>query len=445
MRINQFLMGTLITIEVKKASEPVISKALAEINRIERLMSRFLLASDIAHLNAANQQPVTVSEETFRVIEEALLFSQISGGVFDITTNSHNGGDYRDICLDRDTFQVSLKKPNMSVDLGAIAKGYAVDKAIEAISNSGVKDALVNAGGEVRVLGNSYSEKRWTVGIQHPRVQDSLLCCLPLANRAVATSGDYYRYDFNRGYRHHHILDPRRGEPATGSATAVVVADEAIVADALATAAFVLGPDDGVQLLENLPGVEGLVVNPKGQTSITSGLKVIWDADYSTKIREYSTNTRSHRSYGLLVSGLILFNALTFGCQGEVDAPTPVICPTPTENNDIVIILQDGTYQGRSISGVLVEVEVTVQGGNIHNIEILEYKEISSIFAGLPTEIEKESWQTTKSEILKTIPEQILEKQSTHVDTVTGATMSSKTIIAAVEDALTKAVLDNTR
>ena len=140
MKITHFLMGTLVTIEARgKGLEPAVDAALAEMARIERLMSRFLPVSDVARVNAAGCQPVVVDPETFWVIEKALLFSRLSGGAFDITVNSQHRASYKDILLDKEKHQVLLKKPGMSLDLGGIAKGHAVDKAIEVLQEMGVQ------------------------------------------------------------------------------------------------------------------------------------------------------------------------------------------------------------------------------------------------------------------------------------------------------------------
>jgi len=440
-------MGTLVTIEVRgKGRERALDAALGEMARIERLMSRFLPTSDVARINAACRQPVTVSPETFWVMEKALSFSRLSGGAFDVTVASQNGADYRDVLLDKKACQVSLRKQGMSLDLGGIAKGYAVDRAIEVLQGLGVQDALVNAGGEVRVLGDKTPDKGWSVGVQHPRAQNRLLCWLPLAGKAVATSGDYYRYNFRHGRRYSHILDPRRGETAGGCLAVTVVADQALVADALATAAFVLGPDDGMHLIESLPGVEGLLVGVDGSISTSLGLEARWDDGLRPKIKEVSTRVGHGFPVGVLIGSMVLLSTMMGGCRGEIVAPPPLPLEHAAPNNTAETrILLDGIYQGKSISGVLVEVEVAVQGGRIADIQILEYREISSIHAGKPTDREEASWQASKEEVLETIPKRIIDKQSASVDAVTGATMSSETIMAAVDDALGKAMLQNAR
>jgi len=432
MKITHFLMGTIVTIEVSgEGLEPAADSALKEMGRIERLMSRFLPTSDIANLNASYCHPVKVSPETFWVIEKALLFSRLSQGAFDITVNSQNKASYKDVILDKGTYQVCLRKPGMSLDLGGIAKGYAVDKGIEVLQRMGVQNALVSAGGDLRVLGSHTSENGWIIGVQHPGAHNGLLCRLSLTNKAVATSGDYYR--------HNHILDPHQRKPARGCLSATIIANQTLVADALATATFVLGPHKGMKLLGSLPGVEGLLVGDDGSILSSSGLPADWNENSVLTIKDNPRKERRNFQVATLLGGMALIAALTLGCQSEANVQQPSLSPESPQTTTESRVLLDGAYQGKSISGILVEVEVTVTSGRIADIQILEYKELSSIHAGKPTDEEKESWETSKKAALETIPQRIIEKQSTKVDIVTGATMSSKTIMAAVEDALVKA------
>lgn len=157
---------------------------------------------------------------------------------------------------------------------GAWAKGYAVDRAIEVLRRAGVPAALINAGGEIRGYGRD-----WTVGVQHPRLPGALLATLRPGERAVATSGDYEQFFEQDGERFHHLLDPRTGQPARGCRSVTIVAADCARADALATGVFVLGPDEGLTLVEQLPGVEALIVDRDGQRRDSSGLEALLAAD----------------------------------------------------------------------------------------------------------------------------------------------------------------------
>ena len=439
MKIARFLMGTVVQLEVRgEGHKAAAENALAEMARIERRMSRFLPTSDIARLNTSDGQPITVSPETFWVIEQALMFSNLSGGAFDITVNSRNGASYKDLQLDNKRCQISLKKPGMSLDLGGIAKGYAVDKAIEVLRYMGIDDAMVNAGGDLRVSGGSPSDNGWIIGVQHPGVYQGLLCRLSLTDKAVATSGDYYRHS-QPDLRHHRILDPHRGKPTRGCLSATIIANQALIADALATATYVLGPDKGMNMIESLPDIEGILVGEDGSIFYSSGLHADWNETHLFTVKDNSQREKHGSPFAILLGSMALVVALTLGCQREADvqqSPIPAESVQPVTESRVLL---DGTYYGKSISGVSVEVEVTVESGHIADIQIHEYKEISSIHAGKPTEVEKETWETGQQVVLETIPKRIIEKQSTEVDIVTGATMTSETIMAAVEDALVKA------
>ncbi|MDZ4159027.1 MAG: FAD:protein FMN transferase, partial [Anaerolineaceae bacterium] len=154
----------------------------------------------------------------------------------------------------------------VQLDFGGIGKGYAVDRAVEILRQYGVSQALVNAGGEIAVLGGG-----WRIGIQHPRLENALLGSLELKDMAVATSGDYQQFFELDGKRYHHILNPKTGYPATGIHGVTVIAPNCTDADALATAIFVLGPDPGLALVENLPGVEALIIDNSGKIYMSKG------------------------------------------------------------------------------------------------------------------------------------------------------------------------------
>ncbi len=167
---------------------------------------------------------------------------------------------------------VKLLNPDLQLDLGGIAKGYAVDRALAVLRAAGIESASVNAGGDIGLLGG-HAERPWKIGIQHPRKTGQLLATLELRDRAVVTSGDYERFFLQDGMRYHHVFDPRTGFPARACQSVSVVTATVAEADALATAAFVLGPIKGLALLERLPDVEGLIVSATGEVEVTSGLK----------------------------------------------------------------------------------------------------------------------------------------------------------------------------
>ncbi|MBI4379567.1 MAG: FAD:protein FMN transferase, partial [Nitrospinae bacterium] len=167
---------------------------------------------------------------------------------------------------------VRLLKRGTKIDLGGIAAGYAVDKGIEAIKKTGIHNALINAGGDIRTIGESDSGQ-WKVGVLHPRKEDKLINTLSLKNLSVATSGDYRKYFISQGKRYHHILNPATGLPVEGVQNVTILAPLAIDADAISTAVFVMGKERGMALIEKLKDVEGIIIDSHGVVTYSSGIK----------------------------------------------------------------------------------------------------------------------------------------------------------------------------
>ena len=298
---SRILMGTVVEITAygpdQAPLERAVAQAFAAMAQIESLMTPHQPKSDVARLSAA-AGPLQVSPETATVIAAGLRVGAASGGAFDMglgrlkdlwdIEGEHPripsaeelraalvGTGPGDLRLDGRT--VTKSDPRLAVDLGGIAKGYAVDRAIAVLQAAGVKHASVNAGGDIRLLGDR-GDRPWKIGIQHPRREDAILATLELADTAVVTSGDYERYFERDGVRYHHLFDPKTGQPARLCRSVTIVAPGAMLADALATAVFVLGPAAGPELLQHFPGCEGLIVAADGSTVTTPGLadKVTW-------------------------------------------------------------------------------------------------------------------------------------------------------------------------
>jgi thiamine biosynthesis lipoprotein len=179
--------------------------------------------------------------------------------------------------LHLDGRRVEKAHPALTVDLGAIAKGYAIDRAAEVLRRAGIESAAINAGGDIRLIGD-HGARPWRIAIQHPRDSARPLATLELADAAVVTSGDYERFFEQDGVRYHHIFDPRTGYPAGRCQSVTVVAPSAALADALSTAVFVLGPEEGFALLQRFPEAEGLIVAADGTPQASPGLeaKLTW-------------------------------------------------------------------------------------------------------------------------------------------------------------------------
>ncbi|MCL5022401.1 MAG: FAD:protein FMN transferase [Nitrospirae bacterium] len=294
-------MDTVVTITVVSDSEEkaakAIDKAFGEIGRLDLLLNFFSDKSELAMINrSAGAPPVRVSPETLEVIGKALCASEKTGGAFDATIGAESSlwdffqkkkpddetirqrrglVNYRWITLAKGESAAGLEKKGMLMDLGAIAKGYAADKAVEELKKNGVRAGLVAVAGDIRAFGLKPDGKPWKVGIRNPRQQgkdDEILATIALKDMAISTSGDYERYFLLDGKRYHHILDPKTGYPAEGCRSVTVMAPDAASTDSFSTAAFVLGPQKGIEVLERM-GFEGIIVDNSGKVRLTPGLK----------------------------------------------------------------------------------------------------------------------------------------------------------------------------
>jgi len=160
----------------------------------------------------------------------------------------------------------------MAIDLGGIAKGYAVDRASEILSNLGYKNHIVNAGGDLRVKGLKKNQ-RWTIGIQHPRATEKMTATISISDSSIATSGDYEKFFIHQGRRYHHILNPKTGYPEDGCQSVSVLSKETITADGIATAVFVMGPEKGFEFCKKWKTFECLIVDREGKPMMTHRLK----------------------------------------------------------------------------------------------------------------------------------------------------------------------------
>ena len=292
-----FYFDTVVTINAYTDDPELLDAVEAECLRYERLLSKTVEGSDVWKLNHAEGQIVPVSEETRGLIETALDWSRRSEGRFDISVEpcvalwdftGEGMGRLPDAealaeaasRVDWTKIEVSeegVRLPaGMSIDLGAIAKGYISDRIADFMAERGVKSALLNVGGNVRTLGLKPDGSDWRVGIQDPEgVRDqSIIGIVALADSAVVTSGIYERGFTLDGVVYHHILDPRTGWSVQNELAGVsIVTHEACTADALSTTVFAMGLEEGRAFVESLPGVDAIFVTREGEVSWTSGLE----------------------------------------------------------------------------------------------------------------------------------------------------------------------------
>lgn len=293
------IMGTHIYVELwaeeneKKRGEQAIDAVMDEMRHIDESMSVYKPTSEVSRVNdLAAREPVRISPELFQLLTQALEFSRITEGAFDITYASVGylydfrgrkrpseeqirtalpAVNYRHVLLDAATSSVRFSQPGVRIDLGGIAKGWAVDRGIEILQQRGYTHALVNAGGDSRVIGDRFG-RPWVIGIRHPDHPDQVITRVPLVDSAFSTSGDYERYFDEDGKRYHHIIDPRTGHSASKVRSATIIAPTATRTDGLSKTAFVLGPDEALRIYDSLPDVDAVLVAPDGRILYTRGL-----------------------------------------------------------------------------------------------------------------------------------------------------------------------------
>jgi thiamine biosynthesis lipoprotein len=268
-----------------------------EFDRLESLLSIWKPESDVVRLNAAaGRAPVAVSRETLDVLAAARAASEMTGGKFDITFGAladiwkfdHDQDntlpdaaaitarlplvDYQAVQVDAAKGTAFISRAGARVHLGGIGKGYALDLAVTMLQREGFRDFLLQAGGDMYAAGTNNGTP-WTLGIADPRGAHDAFAAVTVRDATFSTSGDYERFFLKDGIRYHHLLDPDRGEPARGSRSVTIVADRAVIADVLSTGVFIMGPLDGMALIERLPNVEGVIVTASNEVLISSGLK----------------------------------------------------------------------------------------------------------------------------------------------------------------------------
>ena len=288
--------------EAARAAAGHLDAAFAEMARVEALLDESSPSSSIAALNGGTK--TTLDPETYAVLDEAVRVAKLSKGAFDPTAAAYgdlwtfdaaaaDGGTaaddrraapskeqlagrrglvgWQDVVLDGAARTAQLRRAGARLSLAPVAKAYALDRAAAILAQRGVEDFLLTAGGDLVVRGKK-GDKPWMIGVQDPRAPDHF-AALPARAGAVATVGDYERFFFAGGARLHDVLDPKTGLPAAKVRSVTVSGPEAVAAEAIARAAFVMGPKDGVALVERLKGVEAVMVTSDNRVLLTSGLK----------------------------------------------------------------------------------------------------------------------------------------------------------------------------
>lgn len=266
-------MGTIVTIATVGAHDEAVTRAFEWFREVEARCSRFDPQSELSQLSATVDQACEVSDLVFEALRFALYVAELSGGAFDpvvggamirhgfnrnyltgettaLPADVVPGATFRDVEIDADEKTVTLERP-LVLDLGAVAKGLAIDLAAKELAD--VRNFSIDAGGDLYLSGKNDDDEDWSVGIRHPRKDNAVIEVLRVSDKAVCTSGDY-----ERG---HHLLTPSAQTPASSLASATVIAPTAMLADAASTAAFVLGPVDGIEFCRRI-GVAAILFTP---------------------------------------------------------------------------------------------------------------------------------------------------------------------------------------
>ena len=304
------IMGTIWDVTIVDKNEAKAKKAtdeiFDEIRRIEKVMSLRKPDSELSVLNSkAGTGPVKVSDDILNVMKIAVELSKMSNGCFDVSIGpvvklwgfaggkervpseeeikqAHSLVGYKLIKIDPEKKEISLLKKGMLVDLGGIAKGYALDSCRKILKKHNISNIMISAGGQIYITGHNPENKLWKVGLKHPREKDAILTILRETNKCIATSGDYERFFISKGKLYHHIFNPFNSKPVSDTMSATVMIDNSsydlpsTLADGLSTAIFVMGSKEGMKLLNQVKNAEAIIVTEteKGsKITVSDGLK----------------------------------------------------------------------------------------------------------------------------------------------------------------------------
>jgi len=299
---KQNLLGSPFEITVV-ASDSIqgnqfLELAISEVKRVENLISDWIPTSQISNVNKnAGIGPVKVDSEVFDLVDRAVKISKLTSGAFDISyasmdriwkfdgsmkemptaeaiKNSVAKVGYQNIILNKNESSIFLKNEGMKLGLGGIGQGYIADKIKVVLQENGCSSGLVNVSGDINTWGKQPNGLPWSVGIINPMNKNKVFATFPLDDRAVETSGSYEKYVTFNGKRYSHIIDPRTGYPASGIISVSVFAKQTELADALATGIFVLGIEVGLDLVNQLNGIDCIIVDDKGAVHVSKNIDI---------------------------------------------------------------------------------------------------------------------------------------------------------------------------
>lgn len=274
--------------------EKLMLAVTSEMNRLDESMSPYITTSELSLVNReAGKRELTVSKELFSLLATSHDISVMSEGAFDITYASIgyqydyrekirpkqssidkalSAINYQGIILDDINSTVKFDNSVIKIDLGGIAKGYAIKRCISILQSLGVKHALMSAGGDTALLGDRHG-RPWLVGIKHPRAEQKNAVHIPLSDEVISTSGDYERYFIENGKRYHHIINPKTGDSARKVVSVSVIGRDATYVDALSTTLFVKGLTEGMAIIDRLPEYEAIIIDNQQKLHFSKGLQ----------------------------------------------------------------------------------------------------------------------------------------------------------------------------
>ena len=284
------LMGNRFQLSAAGESEEwahdCIDAGIAEIQRIEKLLTTYNEESETALINRnAGIKPVSVSKETFDIIERSIRISRITQGAFDITYGSIDKRlwnfdinmkalpdlstakkmtkliNYRNIVLDKKDLSVMLREKGMRIGFGGIGKGYAAERAKLVMKGKGVESGIVNASGDMTIWGLQPNGSPWTIGIVDPNVRDRIFSYMNISDMAVATSGNYEKFIMINGRKYSHTINPKTGLPIRGIKSVTIISPNAEIADAMTTPVMIMGIGPGLHMINQMKEIEAIVVD----------------------------------------------------------------------------------------------------------------------------------------------------------------------------------------
>lgn len=307
---SEAIMGTVVKVTLYDSDDvTILDKAFDRVREIEKSVS--INDSDEAVIKdtildevnkSSGIQPIKVDDDTFTIVKKGIKYSNLSNGLFDITIGPlvklWSIGlpeervpskeeiesvlryiNYEDIELNENDKSIFLKNPNMIIDLGGIAKGYAADEISEVLTNNDVNSAIIDLGGNVYTHGTKITGEDWNIGIQNPLdSRGNVLGTIKANNKSIVTSGTYERFIEQNGVKYHHILNPKTGYPYDNNISGIsIISDQSMDGDALSTSVFAMGVEDGLVFIESQPGVEAIFVTTDKKVYLSSGMKNVFN------------------------------------------------------------------------------------------------------------------------------------------------------------------------